>query len=730
MKIELSLKNCFGIEEMHGNLDFNKGNVIAIYSKNGTMKTSLAKTFKKIQTGNPDSIRDEIFNIPGTADIKIEDNQILPEQVFVIESFEEKYESKKLLSLLVSDETREITKDLLNKKDILIKNLNKQSGISKSQIEKIILEDFSTPNSTLTSLVKDLNQLPKHSDFNLKLKYVDIFDETLKSKILSDSFQKDINNYIKARKNIYRKYKFLETDSFDFTNFRDFTDTVKKSKYFSPSNKIELKEKGMIGKIEEFEGLIEEINDEFRATEYYQKLEKELRSSRKAKNLLTIIEQTPEIIEKLKKDNIEQFKRDLWASYLRDNLELTEEIENLYKNASKRLKEEIKKRSEWQEILDKFNERFDVPFEMLIKNTEELLLGEEVPRVIFRFKKGGYSPVEIDRPMLENKNTLSRGEKRALYLLNILFDIESLKKERNNPILLVIDDIADSFDYQNKYAIIEYLSDLCEENSKFKLLILSHNFDFYRTVCSRLSISRAHRLHTSRNNNIIELIEEKYQKEPINSWRDIRNIAQAIALIPLARNLSQYKKGESKTDLHYKNSEDLASALHIKPKDESIKVSRLGDLFELYIKIKRNFLDTIDQNKYVTDLILETANDIKNEPDPQLEHKITLSIAIRLKAERFMIDSLLASGKYSCEEDITKDITKNQTRVLFDKYKKVISSSTEKVRNLKILSRINIITPEHIHLNSFMYEPILDTDIKDLIKLYEETSKMEILAEK
>jgi wobble nucleotide-excising tRNase len=51
---------------------------------------------------------------------------------------------------------------------------------------------------------------------------------------------------------------------------------------------------------------------------------------------------------------------------------------------------------------------------------------------------------------------LSNGEKKALYILNIIFEIEERKKTSMDN-LLIFDDIADSFDYKNKYAIIEYL---------------------------------------------------------------------------------------------------------------------------------------------------------------------------------------------------------------------------------------------------------------------------------
>lgn len=56
---------------------------------------------------------------------------------------------------------------------------------------------------------------------------------------------------------------------------------------------------------------------------------------------------------------------------------------------------------------------------------------------------------------------LSQGERRALYILNILFEIETRRKQ-GAVTILVVDDIADSFDYKNKYAIIEHLKDIVD----------------------------------------------------------------------------------------------------------------------------------------------------------------------------------------------------------------------------------------------------------------------------
>jgi ABC-type lipoprotein export system ATPase subunit len=82
---------------------------------------------------------------------------------------------------------------------------------------------------------------------------------------------------------------------------------------------------------------------------------------------------------------------------------------------------------------------------------------------------------------------LSQGERRALYILNVIFEIRG-RKNAGQKTLLIVDDIADSFDYRNKYAIVEYLKDISEDANFFQI-ILTHNFDFFRTIQRRGVVS-------------------------------------------------------------------------------------------------------------------------------------------------------------------------------------------------------------------------------------------------
>jgi hypothetical protein len=62
-------------------------------------------------------------------------------------------------------------------------------------------------------------------------------------------------------------------------------------------------------------------------------------------------------------------------------------------------------------------------------------------------------------------------------------------------------------------------------------------------------------------------------------------------------------------------------------------------------------------------------------------------------------------------------IDSNQTPKLLAKFKELFSGD---VSNIETIQRVVLMTPENIHLNSFMYEPILDMSDEHLRKLYQD----------
>jgi hypothetical protein len=95
-------------------------------------------------------------------------------------------------------------------------------------------------------------------------------------------------------------------------------------------------------------------------------------------------------------------------------------------------------------------------------------------------------------------------------------------------------------------------------------------------------------------------------------------------------------------------------------------------------------------------------------PGLNLENKVVLAIATRLRAERYIVAKLN-------DLPFWQEITSKQTTVLLRKFKKQFPGESDAAT---LVDRVSIMTPENIHLNSFMYEPILDMSDDNLRKLY------------
>ncbi len=95
-----------------------------------------------------------------------------------------------------------------------------------------------------------------------------------------------------------------------------------------------------------------------------------------------------------------------------------------------------------------------------------------------------------------------------------------------------------------------------------------------------------------------------------------------------------------------------------------------------------------------------------------------LSIAIRMQAEIFITDKLRvlkSDANYWCPAN-------NQYGSLMKEYASLAPTAPE----MRILEKVSITVSSNIHLNSFMYEPILDLTIEHLAKLYKEVQMLKI----
>ena len=730
-KIAVNFSNCFGIEKLEYTFDFSKANVYSIYAKNGSMKTSFANVFQKIQQGKGDQIGDKIFETDGKAVIKIDSNDISKDDVFVIKSFEAEYESD-ISPLLVNDELKEGLKDVLKSRDKFLKLLEKSSGLKVKrtsqgktvyELEPTIIKDFSFTEQSILLNLNDFSNKSVEPNFS-DISYEKIFDASVLKKIESQEFQKNIDAFILKVDEIYNSFEFLEKGSFTLPKLKDIKKTVEKDSFFVKGNKLNLGKNKEIDTISSLDDVIAEVESKVKNLSELKDIEQML-SDAKGMVLKDIIETHVDIIPYLKRDKLSDLRKILWLSYFASNKNVFDELYAKYSKLATLIENTSISDTQWKKCLDIFKERFLVPFDMVVSNLKGAIIGESVPQIEFSFKKNGATK-KIDRSKLDELDTLSQGEKRALYLLNIIFDLEQIKS-KNQEVLLIVDDIADSFDYKNKYAIIEYLYEL-SNISRIKMIILSHNFDFYRAVSSRLAILRENRLVAFIDNNRTRLLEEKYQNQPFVFWKKNLNRKYVIALIPFVRNLIEYgndKEISGETDFLF-----LTNLLHQKKKTDSIKFSELKPLYKEYLGTD-NFQKDVPLSDGITKSLYEICDSLK-DADNLLEDKVLISMAIRHFSEKFMLNKIRTSSKNFEWCDVENkngnkeeflsfvDKSNNQTKNLIFGYKQI---GTEE--NMKLMTEVSIMTSENIHLNSFMYEPLLDMDIQELLGLYRKVKKLQ-----
>ena len=120
----------------------------------------------------------------------------------------------------------------------------------------------------------------------------------------------------------------------------------------------------------------------------------------------------------------------------------------------------------------------------------------------------------------------------------------------------------------------------------------------------------------------------------------------------------------------------------------------------------------------IKDYIYSVAEDLytkSNLDEIHIQNKIVLAIAIRLKAEDYMINKLKQIMPVDDFNDFYNHIKWNQTSAIIKKFEALCIPDN----NIQLLIKdVNLITPENIHLNSFMFEPLLDMSVWRLKNLF------------
>ena len=723
--IKIDWLNCFGIKSLNHEFKFSAGKQVhLIYAANGTMKTSFAKTMKFLSEQSKEKPCDQLCKENDVKyDLTADGNNILNKNIFVVNGDDEIDSSGSFINFLASVELKtkydEIYQKLTKEKESLMTKL--KSSSQSTDCEKEIVETFTqNEDDTIFSILERIDPEVNIGLPVFEFRYNDVFDTKGAVKAFLENHKENLKEYIENYEKLLTEstlYRSVGTHAFGTYQVTQLSQYVSDGIFFGVQHKIVLQDGTEVTSHEQLQKMIfdeqERILNDEKLRKSFEKITKAIDKNTELRGFKAVIESHPEwILEML---DYEYFRKKVWLGYLAktDIKPLFDSYIQIYNENKDKLLEVLLQAGEqqerWKEIINLYNARFHVPLKVSIANQRDIILKKEAAKLQFSYIVEGQAPIIKEKKELDK--ILSRGEKRAFIILQFLFEMEA-RKMVGDDCILVMDDIADSFDYQNKYAIVEYIKDLAERGgNKFYMLIMTHNYDFYRTVSSRLSLFQ---------NNLWMVERTADGKVALNTGQYKGNVyANAfvghddddkifISMIPFVRNLIEYTKGEKVSEYI-----TLTDCLHMKGDTTSITESQVIDILNDYT-LGKGIKRTKTVNK-VYDLIMATADAIANETTPNpvfIQNKIVLSIAIRHLAEKYMHGKIIASGKD--EADLV--VSGNQTGKWTGIYKDTCPTDSNK----DIIERVNMMTPELIHVNSFMFEPLIDMSISHLIKLYKD----------
>jgi hypothetical protein len=715
-KLKVILSNCYGISKLDEKFDLStnggKSKAYAIYAPNGLMKTSFSRTFDALSKG--ELPREERFNRKATCIVEIDDNEIDEKQIYVLKSeIDISTDNEAVTNILINEESKLQYDSLvsnLNKLEVkLVSSLQKKSKIKKDSIEESLMRDFDEVDFVKSiGLAKDI-VVDENLDIFI---YNEIFDPKALSILESPEFLSKSSEFNQRYQDLFDQAGTIYSRGvFNPTKADISFNTLSKQGYFDGGHRVHLKGDSVSINYEELKEKLRVVHESIDGDEELKRLRLNLSKNVQTQALTSLLEnisaaEVEFLLKQVEPENQAGFRRKLWAYYIQNNTDVDAFIEASKGNQDELRRIEIdaaKEAPHWSKAVDLFNSRFvDMPFTLSIFNKVEAALGKEKAKLKFTFKDG---VDEISCTRSEIKS-LSQGEKRALYLLNFIFEVED-RKGRSIETLFIIDDVADSFDYKNKHAIVQYLEDISSIDV-FSQLILTHNFDFFRTLANNF-VHRERCLMASRIDGGIKLTKaEGIKNYFIGKWKEnvSKNDFILCATVPFTRNLLEYINGGGDADYI-----KLTSLLHWKKDTVQITV---GDYYKIYNRIFSTDYPVNDARSFV-DLLFNKASEITDRDDQDglnLEDKVLLSIAIRMKSEIFLTEELRkikSDNSYWCENN-------NQFGMLMKEY----ISNSQNNNAIKSLEKVSITVSSNIHLNSFMYEPILDLTIEHLISLYSE----------
>ncbi|MBI2517491.1 MAG: hypothetical protein HYV95_11345 [Opitutae bacterium] len=245
-KLQIDLKCCYGIKSLKHNFDFTASSAFAIYAPNGSMKSSLAQTFR--DEGESVQSKDRIFPARVcTRAILDEGNVPLPPQsILVVRPYDEVFgHNEKTSTLLVDPKLRKEYEQLhveIDKAKAFFLEALKEQSRSKKDLEKEISSTFTKSTSEFyRALIRIRDEVTAQKDAPFAdVQYDKIFDEKVLGFLGTKDFKTAIEQYITKYNELLAASTYFKKGTFNYYNAATIAKSLADNGFFDAKHSVNL----------------------------------------------------------------------------------------------------------------------------------------------------------------------------------------------------------------------------------------------------------------------------------------------------------------------------------------------------------------------------------------------------------------------------------------------------------------------------------------------------------
>ncbi len=315
-KVDICIKNCYGIKEFIHTFDFEKSKTHLVYAPNGAFKTSLAKTFEDI--ANNEKSEDKIFTerIPHR-DIKVDGRDILSDEIFVIQRMKS-VDFKEASTILVNEKLKaeydSNNSNLNDSKKKFLKLLQPNFGLKENQIE--ISNSFSVDFNTFIE-TKENEIVNIESPIYSNIVYSEIFNDKVLKFLKDKDFNIKIREYIDIFDKLVNESNTLfMKGTFNHYNADTVTKSLKDNNFFKAKHKVKINNTE-ISELDELEKLVkqekEKILNNPELSTKFNEIDKALNSNIELRNFRNYVDNNRDIIKEFL--DLPNFRKKLIVNY-------------------------------------------------------------------------------------------------------------------------------------------------------------------------------------------------------------------------------------------------------------------------------------------------------------------------------------------------------------------------------------------------------------------------------